>query len=168
MNAANQFRQQEISPFGLIAIKGMKNILEGRKYDKASISKYKEFIAEDIKDKLKRKFMELSFSVNIFLGSFDSPSWQNSNGYFCNDDIFVREEYKDANWICHAVITGVWTKNRDESRAKTVSNLKDIQTKAKGNSQKIMEKFLFGKTYDQNLTGRDLGKILDENCSMQI
>ena len=29
-------------------------------------------------------------------------------------------------------------------------------------NQKIMEKFLFGKVYDQNLIGRDLGKILDE------
>jgi hypothetical protein len=156
-----QFGKQEMSPFGIIAIKGMKNILEGRKFDKASITKYKEFIGEDIKDKIKRKYLDLTFSVNIYLGSFDSPSWQNSNGYFCNDDVFVREEYKDQNWVCQAIINGVWNKNRDENRAKT-AKVNEIETKAKGNCQKIMEKFLFGKIYDQSLTGRDLGKILEE------
>jgi len=115
-----------------------------------------------VKDKLKRKFTDMSFSVSVFIGSFDNPNWMNSNGYFCNDDVFVREEYKDTgNWVCHTVINGVWLKNRDENRAKA-DKLKDMETKAKSICQKSMEKFLFGKAYDQSLTGRDLGKILDE------
>lgn len=157
----SQFRQPELSPFGAIAIKGMRNILEGRKFDKSQITKYKEFIGDDIKDKLKRKFTDLAFTVNVFLGSFESPFWQNSNGYFCNDDVFVREEYKDQNWVCQTVINGVWLKNRDENRPKAAGT-KDLEAKAKPICQKIMDKFLLGKVYDQSLSGRDLGKILEE------
>ena len=59
----------------MIAIKGMKNILDGRKFDKSAMAKNKKFKkGEDIKGKLKRKFIDLTFTENENLNFFDSPS----------------------------------------------------------------------------------------------
>jgi len=138
----------------------MKSILSARKFEALHTKKYADFVCDDIIDKLILKFSKThSFSVNVFLSSYNSQVCEFSKGFIGIGDIFIKAEYIDENWICQSIICLIQKTNRDPKRR--ANGVEKTETKVKKLLKKEMEKYLINKTWDITNPIQDCTAMVD-------
>jgi hypothetical protein len=147
----------------LTAFNSMKTILSARKFEDKTTKQYADFITDDILDKLILKYSKThSFTVVVFLSSSKSQCVEHSKGFIGVDDLFIKTEYSDENWICYTLITFVQKSNRDPKR-KTLPQpaMEKMDAKVKKLIGKEMTKFLVNKTWDLTNPQQDCNALVD-------
>jgi len=151
--------QEMVAELSNIAILSMKTILNGRTADIQNAKKYSDFISDDIIDKLILKYNKThSFTVVVFLSIKNTLCFEASKGFLGSQDVFLKCEYSDDNWICNTLITMINRLSRDPLRK--VETPDKIEGDMKKTMSEEMEKILSGKTWLDNYNNTDCNVIV--------